>query len=178
VVVFTYLGRPHLFRNDLQAATDTHWLRIVLDTRGRANLAPDGFGAQVTVNAGGRQQVRYLDGGSNYLGCSELSLHFGLGAAASASRVQVSWPDGSTTVLDDVAADQTLTIRARPDAGDVNCDGSLNNFDIDAFVLLLTNPAAYSIAFPGCDPARGDTNGDGLVNNFDVDSFVNLLLYP
>ena len=30
--------------------------------------------------------------------------------------------------------------------GDMNCDGAVNSFDIDPFVLALTNPAAYQAA--------------------------------
>lgn len=60
-------------------------------------------------------------------------------------------------------------------AGDMNCDGEVNNFDIDAFVLGLTDPAAYATAYPDCDIAAGDINGDGVMNNFDIDPFVALL---
>ena len=59
--------------------------------------------------------------------------------------------------------------------GDLNCDWEINNFDIDPFVLALTNPAGYKQTFPNCDIMNGDINGDGLVNNFDIDPFVKLL---
>lgn len=59
--------------------------------------------------------------------------------------------------------------------GDLNCDGVVNNFDIDAFVLALTDPAAYAAQYPECDAGLGDVNGDGVVNNFDIDPFVALL---
>ncbi|MGE0481080.1 MAG: M12 family metallo-peptidase [Phycisphaerae bacterium] len=60
--------------------------------------------------------------------------------------------------------------------GDMNGDDRLNNFDIDAFVLAITDPVAYQAQFPGLDPVqRGDANGDGLLNNFDINGFVELL---
>jgi hypothetical protein len=59
--------------------------------------------------------------------------------------------------------------------GDLNCDGAVNTFDIDPFVLALTNPAAYAAAHPDCDFMLADINGDGLVNAFDIDPFVLLL---
>lgn len=59
--------------------------------------------------------------------------------------------------------------------GDLNCDGIINNFDIDPFVLALTNPPAYQAQYPNCDINRADINGDGSVNNFDIDPFVELL---
>ncbi len=62
--------------------------------------------------------------------------------------------------------------------GDMNCDGSLNAFDIDPFVLALTDPAGYAAAYPDCDIARADINEDGVVNAFDIDPFVGLLIEP
>lgn len=60
--------------------------------------------------------------------------------------------------------------------GDLNCDGLMNNFDIDAFVLALTDSDAYGLAFPLCDNQAADVNHDGVVNNFDIDSFVTCLV--
>ncbi|MBL8879998.1 MAG: right-handed parallel beta-helix repeat-containing protein, partial [Phycisphaerales bacterium] len=59
--------------------------------------------------------------------------------------------------------------------GDMNCDGAVNNFDIDPFVLALTDVAAYALQYPTCTPLNGDTNHDGVLNNFDIDPFVTLL---
>jgi hypothetical protein len=59
--------------------------------------------------------------------------------------------------------------------GDANCDGLANNGDVDAFVLAMTDAAAYIAAFPNCSLLNADINGDGLVNNGDVDAFVTLL---
>ncbi|MBL8878740.1 MAG: right-handed parallel beta-helix repeat-containing protein, partial [Phycisphaerales bacterium] len=59
--------------------------------------------------------------------------------------------------------------------GDMNCGGVVNNFDIDLFVLALTNPAAYEAAQPECDVRQADMNADGSVNNFDIDLFVDAL---
>ncbi len=62
-----------------------------------------------------------------------------------------------------------------PLPGDTNCDGVVNAFDIDPFVLALTDPAAYGAAQPGCNLLSADCNGDGEVNAFDIDPFVELL---
>lgn len=61
--------------------------------------------------------------------------------------------------------------------GDMNCDGAVNNFDIDPFVLALLDPTGYAVAYPGCDRiAHGDCNSDGALNNFDIDPFVSCIL--
>lgn len=59
--------------------------------------------------------------------------------------------------------------------GDLNCDGHHSNFDIDSFVLALTDPAGYAAQHPGCDIMLADMNGDGVVNNFDIAPFVALI---
>ncbi len=59
--------------------------------------------------------------------------------------------------------------------GDLNCDGLINAFDIDPFVLALTSPESYAQSFPHCNYMLADINGDGMVNSFDIDPFVILL---
>jgi hypothetical protein len=60
--------------------------------------------------------------------------------------------------------------------GDADGSGAVNNFDIDAFVLAISNPDAYTAQFCGGDPdctiCRNDLDGSGAVNNFDIDPFV------
>ena len=59
--------------------------------------------------------------------------------------------------------------------GDLNCDGWVNNGDIDAFVYALSYPEQYPNEYPGCDIMLGDVNGDGWVNNGDIEAFVTLV---
>ncbi len=68
----------------------------------------------------------------------------------------------------DIGADEFGSFRY----GDLNCDGLLNVWDIDPFILALTNPAAYALVQPNCYYLLADLNGDGLVNVFDIDVFV------
>ena len=64
--------------------------------------------------------------------------------------------------------------------GDLNCDGVVNLFDIDPFVLALISmqngvPEAYYDVYPDCDIMLADTDADGTVTLFDIDPFVELL---
>ncbi len=59
--------------------------------------------------------------------------------------------------------------------GDLNCDGVVNFFDIEPFVLAVTDPDAYVTTYPDCDIMLADCNGDGAVDFFDIDSFVALI---
>ncbi|MGE0479822.1 MAG: immunoglobulin domain-containing protein [Phycisphaerae bacterium] len=57
--------------------------------------------------------------------------------------------------------------------GDANCDGNVDNFDIDAFVLGLTGgQAAWESQYSCGYLCACDINDDGAVNNFDIDAFV------
>ncbi len=60
--------------------------------------------------------------------------------------------------------------------GDLNCDGAVNAFDVDAFTLALTNPEAYCSAYRECNRLLADINCDGAVNGFDVDAFLGCLV--
>jgi trimeric autotransporter adhesin len=60
--------------------------------------------------------------------------------------------------------------------GDLNCDGVVDAYDIDPFVVALVNPTAYASVLPDCYREAGDCNGDGAVNVFDIDPFVEVLL--
>jgi hypothetical protein len=62
--------------------------------------------------------------------------------------------------------------------GDVNCDGRVDGFDIDPFVLVLSTAEPYEQyyeQYPYCDHLRADVNTDGAVNGFDIDPFVDLI---
>ncbi|MCG3125360.1 MAG: hypothetical protein CHACPFDD_00178 [Phycisphaerae bacterium] len=74
-----------------------------------------------------------------------------------------------------IGAVRLVPMTNTPVAGDMNCDGSVNGFDVDGFVLALSDPVGYVTQYPNCDIANGDVNADGSVNGFDVDGFVALL---
>jgi hypothetical protein len=51
----------------------------------------------------------------------------------------------------------------------------VNFDDITPFVLALSDPAGYQVAFPDCNIAHGDSNRDGAVDFDDIDAFVEFL---
>lgn len=82
--------------------------------------------------------------------------------------------DGQPRIIDgivDIGADEVdLTPR-----GDSNCDGFINFFDIDPFVLAVFDADGYAAAFPECPRLSADLNVDFRVNFFDIDAFVDCL---
>lgn len=65
----------------------------------------------------------------------------------------------------------------RFDLGDVNCDGTIDAFDIEPFIFALFDPDAYLIRYPTCDPLLADLDESGAVNSFDIEPFL-ALLFP
>ncbi|MCB9844925.1 MAG: CRTAC1 family protein [Phycisphaeraceae bacterium] len=187
VAIFSHYGPFYLFRNNLQGP-GTNYLRLFFDTSADRRIAPGGQGAVVHVSTGKSTQARQVVGGSHFLSQSEMSAHFGLGHAKQADEVLVIWPSGKRTRLREVAANQTLTIRAcvadltgssDPNSPDYGIgDGSVGVADflymLDQFVA--GNLAAVDLtgsSVPG-DPAYGLP--DGVIDLHDffyfLDEFV------
>ncbi len=163
-VVIIQNNQPlNLYRNDLNlGASDTHWLRVFLDTSG-TGMAPDGFGAKVYATTGATTRMRSIDGGTSYVGTSELSAHFGLGGATVVDELRVDWPDGTMTMISGVAAAQTITVAAaNPCTGDLDADGSVGVVD---FLALL---GAWGPCPAPCPPScAADLDGDCSVGVVD-----------
>ena len=58
------------------------------------------------------------------------------------------------------------------DPCDMNCDGSIDAFDIEPFLDLLFDPNATP-----CNTCTGDVNADGTVDAFDIEPFL-ACLFP
>lgn len=76
------------------------------------------------------------------------------------------------------AHSRIATVRSHGGVADLNCDGAVDNADIDAFVLALSDAIAYTRLFPDCHYRSGDINDDSLVDNGDIDDFVACLIHP
>ncbi len=98
--------RGLLLRND--GGNRQHWLSVrTIGTHSNR----DGIGARIRVMAGDLHQVEEVRSGSSYLSQNALRVHFGLGTHTRVDRVEIHWPSGVEQVLEDVAADQFLTVR-------------------------------------------------------------------
>lgn len=58
------------------------------------------------------------------------------------------------------------------DRGDLNCDGAVNAFDIEPFLLAMNDPDGYDEMFDVCDTALGDFDLSGAVDPFDIEAFL------
>ncbi|MEM6457487.1 MAG: CRTAC1 family protein, partial [Acidobacteriota bacterium] len=105
-------GPPAYYRNRLRqpgdagsiAARDARFVQLDLrDDLARANV--HALGAQVTITTDdGDAQTRVVRRPNHFASQSPARLHIGLGDAQQIARIAIVWPDGTTTVRDDLPA--------------------------------------------------------------------------
>jgi hypothetical protein len=101
-VVVNLAENPSLLKNMAKQEGNALLLRLLTGKR-------DAIGARVTVEAGGVRQTDEVRSGGSFISHNDMRLHFGLGAAKTAS-VEIRWPDGSTQKIGAVSAGEILTI--------------------------------------------------------------------
>ena len=103
--VSNYGQRARLLRNRCESGNN--WL-VVRTVGSSANR--DGIGARITVDAGGRKQIREVSSGSSHMSQDMAESHFGMGSASTAETVTVRWPSGEVQTLTKVATNRKLTV--------------------------------------------------------------------
>ena len=96
---------PSLLKN---YGTHENW--ILLKLMGTKSNR-DAIGARVILVADGHQQLQELRSGGGYISQSDFRLHFGLGKAAKVDRLEIRWPSGLVDKLENVQANQIVTIK-------------------------------------------------------------------
>ncbi|HKD09924.1 MAG TPA: CRTAC1 family protein [Bryobacteraceae bacterium] len=109
IVVTNLNGKPDILINRSQNAN--HWLIVNL-VGTKSNR--DGLGARIkVVPATGPAQYNHATTSVGYGGSSDRRVHFGLGAATSVEKLEITWPSGIHQTLMGVKADQILTVREK-----------------------------------------------------------------
>ena len=92
-----------------QRGDDLHYLKVRLVGGTRSNR--DALGAKVSVMAGGRELTQINDGKSGYLSQSSMPLYFGLGDAGTIDRIDITWPSGTASSVEDgISIDSLIEI--------------------------------------------------------------------
>jgi hypothetical protein len=106
IAVSTNDGPPLLLHNN---RTGNHW--ILINTIGNSSNR-DGIGARIhIVGESGLEQFGFVSTASSYLSASDKRLHFGLGSDRRIRQIEIRWPSGTVQTLNDLGADQILTIK-------------------------------------------------------------------
>ncbi len=119
MVLMSNRGALCLYRNETvrdgplqRVARNQKWLQITLNTQHRPDLAPQGLGANVFIDAGGVQQRAWMTQSPSFLGVGETMLHFGLGTTQLIEKLVVQWPGGETTRLVNLRANRRVMVHA------------------------------------------------------------------
>jgi len=109
LVVNNVDAEASVYRNNVRTLSPAnHYLQVQLAGEGPNTRA---VGAAVSLWRGGALSFQELQPSRGFESSVDYVLTFGVGAADSVDSVRVEWPDGRTSTLRHVAANQRLTIR-------------------------------------------------------------------
>jgi enediyne biosynthesis protein E4 len=106
-IVVTALGKPPVILHNT-AGPASHWLGLRL-TGTKSNR--DAIGARVHLTTAAGEQWNHVTTAVGYASSSEKAVHFGVGKDTVVKRVEIQWPSGKTTVLENVKADRYLEVK-------------------------------------------------------------------
>ncbi len=160
---------------------ENHFAQIKLIGKNQNTAA---IGSQILLEAGG--QTLYLEQMPNrgFQSSVDPKLTFGLGATSLIDKIQITWPDGSGSILNDVPADQLIELSwsdSDPNFKDFFPDKHATEFQFEKensgstlirhqennFVDFDRDRLTYHmLSSEGPAVAKGDINGDGLEDLF------------
>jgi enediyne biosynthesis protein E4 len=106
VVINNIDSTPSLLRNVVK--NGNHWLTLKLV--GGTRSPRDAIGAKVFLTTGGVRQRADVFSGGSYCSSSDQRLHFGLGSATRADKIEIYWPSGLKQQVAVPRVDQIVTI--------------------------------------------------------------------
>jgi enediyne biosynthesis protein E4 len=172
-----------IYRNETsKMLPDNHYLKVILKGEG-ANTAA--IGTKITVRHNGKTIYLEQMPMRGYLSTSDSRPNLGLGPLTVIDSLIVQWPDGRSTILEDVKADQVLTLYQK-DAGSttLNLTDSLKNENLFFEDISHENKVNFThkeddfndfeqesliyhmMSTEGPQICKGDLNGDGLEDIF------------
>jgi len=104
-VVTSNDGPIHILHNE--TPTQNHWLTLKLVGR---KINRDAIGAEVKLVTSNGPQFATVTTAGSYLSAGEKRVHFGLGTATSAPRIEIHWPSGIFQTLEQVRGDQIMQV--------------------------------------------------------------------
>ncbi len=165
-LVINHGGAPVFYRND--SANGNAWLRV--KTQGTESNR-DGIGARIIIDPDstvtGDEQLREIDGGTNYLSQNQMTAHFGLGAlVGNIDNITIYWPSGIVQQFFDVAPNQVLLAMETYLPGDLDGDGFVGITDLNIVLSNWNQSVVFGLH------RKGDPSGDGFVGIDDLNEIL------
>ncbi len=104
-VVLNSREAPTIWRN--RSRGNNSWLRLIL-VGTQSNRSA--IGAWANVESGGRRQVAQVVSGRGYQSHWGLTLHFGLGQLKTVEKLEIRWPSGITTNLEELPVCREIVV--------------------------------------------------------------------
>ena len=113
IAIVNSRGPLRLYENQLRQRAEgaAHYLRVRV--RG-VGSNPQAIGAIVRVRVDGKTQMILMRAGTNYLSQDPVEAHFGLGSHDRVDELEVQWPDGRVSRVEDPDVDTEL-LMVHPD---------------------------------------------------------------
>lgn len=99
-----------VYRNNTSEKTHAHYLRLRLAGENKNTY---GIGAKVTLEAAHSRQLQEQYPNRGFQSSVDPVMHFGLGSDSVVSLLEVRWPGGKLSRLENLRADTTLVIREK-----------------------------------------------------------------
>lgn len=161
VFIANLTGPMRLYRNDTR--NNHNFLQVELVGRPPNTQA---IGARIRIRtASGREQIRELRAGSNFVSQDPVKAHFGLGDETEIAALEVAWPHHKgRTQVHGISANRVVVVFEVD--GDANCDGAATAADAPAFLRAIAAPPSPRLC-PG-----GDFDYDGIVDSYDLQVMI------
>lgn len=141
-------------------------------------LQTDGFGVTAAIRGWGTQLegTAVTTGGMPNVAAAEYNTGVCQDHGFTVRGGPYAGPDGKIYYQDPVANTLVALGVGMPtcpgERGDTNCDGSVDFFDIDPFLVALFDPSAYMATYCGGSICAVDVDCGGNVDFFDIDPFL------
>jgi hypothetical protein len=164
-----------VYKNNAESVTNNNFVKVILDWNKPTT------NALVEIKIGNQIQIQEKMNTRGYISAVDDRLHFGLGEKTMVDQIKITWPDGNIQLLNDIPANQILTVKYETGVKELNEEPIIAGFDeIDPksigldfqhvenpyndFKKQVLLPQKQSMQGPAL--AVGDVNGDELDDIF------------